>query len=263
VSTATIPHRFEFSVELPGTPEQVWQAIATSSGLASWFMPTDVEERAGGDFTTHMGEIDAPGRVGEWEPPRRLVVEEPGWAALAGHDGADVTPLVTEYLIEARSGGSCVLRVVSSAFGTGADWEHEFFDEVERYWMPMFDHLRLYLNHFPGQTASLVDTSAEVKASTADVVAAIRGRLGASNLGDRVEVHGATGEVARLADLGVLVRLTDPDAGYESLYAFPAENGATYAGVRGYLFGDGAAALAADREAAWKQWLEQLPATVS
>jgi uncharacterized protein YndB with AHSA1/START domain len=194
MSTPDVPHRFEFSVELPGTPAQVWQAIATSAGLTSWFMPTDVDERVGGEFTTHMGEVDAPGQISEWEPPHRLVVEEPGWAALAGHDGADVTPLVTEYLLETDSGGSCVLRVVSSAFGTGADWEREFFEDAQRYWMPMFDHLRVYLNHFPGQRASLVDTGAEVKGTPAAVIATMREQLGASAAGDRIELHGATGE---------------------------------------------------------------------
>ena len=28
-------------VEVPGTPEQVWQAIATGPGISSWFVPTE------------------------------------------------------------------------------------------------------------------------------------------------------------------------------------------------------------------------------
>jgi uncharacterized protein YndB with AHSA1/START domain len=261
MSKPNVPHRFEFSVELPGTPEQVWQAIATSGGLTSWFMPTDVDERVGGEFTVHMGDVDAPGEISGWEPPHRLVVEEPGWPALAGHDGADVTPLVTEYLVEADSGGSCVLRVVSSAFGTGAEWEREFFEDAQRYWMPMFDHLRVYLNHFPGQRASLVDTGAEVKGTPAAVIATMRERLGASAPGDRIELHGATGEVERLTDMGVLVRLTDNEVGFESLYVFASGEGTAYAGVRGYLFGDGAAARAPERQRMWAQWFNRLPAS--
>ena len=27
-------------VEVPGTPEEVWQAIATGPGISSWFVPT-------------------------------------------------------------------------------------------------------------------------------------------------------------------------------------------------------------------------------
>jgi uncharacterized protein YndB with AHSA1/START domain len=262
MSNAKVPHRFEFSVELPGTPAQVWQAIATSAGLMSWFMPTDVDERVGGEFTTHMGDVDAPGEISGWEPPHRLVVEEPGWAALAGHAGADVTPLVTEYLVETSSGGTCLLRVVSSAFGTGAEWEREFFEDAERYWKPSFDNLRLYLHNFPGQKASLVDTGAEVKGACVDVLAAMRGQLGASALGDKVELHGATGEVERFADNGVLVRLTDPEIGFESLYVYPSGEGTAYAGVRGYLFGADAAARAPERQRMWAQWFNRLPSTV-
>ena len=33
--------------EVPGTPEEVWQAIATGPGISSWFVPTEFEERDG------------------------------------------------------------------------------------------------------------------------------------------------------------------------------------------------------------------------
>ena len=36
-------------VEVPGTPEEVWQAIATGPGITAWFVPTEVEEREGGE----------------------------------------------------------------------------------------------------------------------------------------------------------------------------------------------------------------------
>ena len=49
-----------------------------------------------------------------------------------GHEGA-VTPMVTEFLVEATSGGTCIVHVVSSAFGTGADWEQEFFDDMAKH----------------------------------------------------------------------------------------------------------------------------------
>ena len=35
-------------VEVPGTPEEVWQAIATGPGISSWFVPTELERREGG-----------------------------------------------------------------------------------------------------------------------------------------------------------------------------------------------------------------------
>ena len=37
----------EVEVEVPGTPEEVWQAIATGPGISSWFVPAEFEERDG------------------------------------------------------------------------------------------------------------------------------------------------------------------------------------------------------------------------
>ena len=69
-----VPLRLEMTFELPGTPEQVWDAIATANGISSWFMPTDLEERDGGTIVTHMGE-DVLARHGHRlgpAPPLRL-----------------------------------------------------------------------------------------------------------------------------------------------------------------------------------------------
>ena len=141
MTTPDKPLRVSFEVEVPGTPAQVWDAIASADGISSWFLPTELEPREGGAVLMHMGDTSSPARITGWEPERRLVYEEPEWATLVGHPGADVTPLTTEFLIEARSGGTCVVRVTSSAFGTGADWEGEFFDEMVTFYRPSFDLL--------------------------------------------------------------------------------------------------------------------------
>ena len=36
-------------VEVPGTPQEVWEAIATGPGISVWFVPSEVDEREGGD----------------------------------------------------------------------------------------------------------------------------------------------------------------------------------------------------------------------
>lgn len=64
------------------------------------------------------------------------------------------SPLTSEFVLEALSGGTCVVRVTSSGFGTGAAWESDFWDDMGPQWMPFFDNLRLYPAHFPGQEAS-------------------------------------------------------------------------------------------------------------
>ena len=61
-----------------GTPEEVWQAIATGPGISSWYVPHTVEEREGGAATASFGpgpEMTVPGRVAAWEPPRRIVFD--------------------------------------------------------------------------------------------------------------------------------------------------------------------------------------------
>lgn len=37
----------QVEVEVPGTPEEVWRAIATGPGISSWFVPTRCERQGG------------------------------------------------------------------------------------------------------------------------------------------------------------------------------------------------------------------------
>jgi uncharacterized protein YndB with AHSA1/START domain len=260
--TPDVPLRLEMTFELPGSVEQVWQAIATANGISSWFLRTDIEERAGGALLIHMGDSESEGTVTRWEPPHRLVYEEPDWAELSGHQGAPVTPMVSEFLVEAKSGGSCVLRVVSSAYGTGADWENEFFEEMGKQWAPFFDNLRLYLTEFPGQQVASLEASTSVAGSADAVLAAMVRDIGGASPGDPVEVRGLKGRVHRTDPSGVLVRLSEPLEGFVSLYAFDGENDAI-ASVTGWLFEDGADEYVRREQAGWKDWLENLAVTAA
>jgi len=37
----------QVEVEVPGTPEEVWQAIATGPGISSWMVPAEFEVQGG------------------------------------------------------------------------------------------------------------------------------------------------------------------------------------------------------------------------
>jgi uncharacterized protein YndB with AHSA1/START domain len=254
----------ELTFEMPGTPAQVWDAIATANGISAWFLRTDLEEREGGAICTHMGEDESsPGTVTEWDPPRgrepgRFAYAEPDWAGLSGHEGAPVTPLATEFLVEARSGGTCVIRVVSSAFGTGADWEREFFDEMERMWRPFFDRLRLYLAHFPGQRVTPLEAAAEFPGTPVAVWSAMRRALGVEEVGQTLDIRGLTAQVERIDDVQLLLRLTGPVPGLLAFVAFGIGDDAARAVVQGHLFSADAAAFVEREQPAWKAWLENL-----
>lgn len=258
MSTPTVPIRMEFSVEVPGTPEQVWGAIATTNGITSWFLPTDVEEREGGAIVVHMGETDSPGTITGWDPPRRLEYAEPEWAALTGRDIDSVTPMVTEFLVEAQSGGTCLVHVVSSAFGTGADWEQEFFDDVKVHWLPFFDNLRLYLTHFPGQRVTSLEVGADVQGASGPVFSAMREALGAVAVGKPVDARGVTGQVERLGQGELLLHLSDPVPGFLNFLAVDKGEGSTMTAIQGYLFSEDAPGYVEREQRAWQAWLQNL-----
>ena len=98
-------------VELPATPEQVWQAVATGDGTAAWMFP--VAEGA----PSRVGEVWAGHTVKAFDPPRHLHV------SAEGPDGQVMNAL--EYLIEARDGGTVVLRYVHSGVFAD-DWDNQY-----------------------------------------------------------------------------------------------------------------------------------------
>jgi uncharacterized protein YndB with AHSA1/START domain len=260
--TPNVPLRMELTFELSASPDRVWDAVATANGISSWFLPTDVEEREGGAICFHMGETESRGTVTGWEPTHRIVYEEPDWADLSGHPGAPVTPMVTEFLVEAQSGGTSVLRVVSSAFGTGADWEQEFFTEMEKHWVPFFDNLRLYLSQFPGQQVTVMSVDGPVPGATDAAYAAVRAALGADGAGASVKTRGWTGTVQRVnlapGPNELLVKVDAPAPGLLGFFVFDDGEGTTRVSIEGRLFSDDAPAIVEREAPAWKQWIENL-----
>src|SRR5262245_1433947 len=139
----------QVEVEVPGTPEEVWQAIATGPGISSWFVPTRSEERQGGEIVSNFGPgMDCPATITVWEAPRRFVAE-----ATMGPPGSPT--MATEWTVEARAGGKCVVRVVHSLFASTDDWDGQL-EGTEFGWPGFFRILRLYLTHFRGQRSALM-----------------------------------------------------------------------------------------------------------
>jgi uncharacterized protein YndB with AHSA1/START domain len=143
-----VEHRMERTYQVTATPEQVWDAIATADGIASWMVPTRLDPRIGGAVSFDVG-FWSHGIVTDYAPTKRFAYAEP-WPVAehmpsVQHDLSTLSPIATEFLVESISGGSCVIRVVSSAYGTGADWENEFFDHMVEGWAALLDNL---LDHF-------------------------------------------------------------------------------------------------------------------
>lgn len=137
----------EMELLLPGTPEQVWQAMATGPGNAGWFIKAEIEERVGGALRFDFGQgVSTTGEVTEWEPPRRFGYVEREW-----EPGAP--PIATEITITARSGDRCVVRMVHSLFTSSDEWDDQV-EGFEKGWAGFFAVLRVYLEHFSGADAA-------------------------------------------------------------------------------------------------------------
>jgi uncharacterized protein YndB with AHSA1/START domain len=130
-------------IELPASPEQVWEAIATGPGVSSWFVGRmEIEPRAGGKASLAvMPGVTQQFTVTGWEPGRRF--------ALQGDPGTDDA---IEYLIEGRGQSTTVLRFVHSGFLSG-DWDSEY-DALSAGDRMYLAKLASYLRYFPGQTAA-------------------------------------------------------------------------------------------------------------
>jgi uncharacterized protein YndB with AHSA1/START domain len=248
----------DLDVEVPGTPEEVWQAVASGPGITAWFVPARVDGRVDGtvelDFGPGYGAETA--RITAWEPPRRFVAET---AAGQGRPA-----FAMEWLVEAREGGTCVVRLIHSGFGGGDDWDAEY-ESTEAGWRLFLDNLRLYLTHFPGQRCSsvLVNGHAEgpVDRAFGDLAAAL-GLPTRAREGERVAatvpgVPPLAGMVERAAPNMLTLLLEQPAPGIAFVVSEPAGDGSAHASVYAYLFGEGAAAAADRDEPAWRAWMQR------
>lgn len=261
----------ELEIEVPGTPEQVWQAIATGPGISAWFTPTDVEEREGGSMTFHMGPDfgDSPARVTRWEPPARFAYEEVDWAPNA-------PPLATELTVHARAGGRCIVRLVHSLFAAGDDWDDQL-ESFEAGWPGFFEILRHYLDRYAGQPSAVLHVRAMTTMTEADAWRTIVRELGLDGAGEGQSSAGSRrgvppfkgvvqkigGSVSDQTPAGgpakkrtpyVVVQLDEPapGAGLVGVYAWADQQ---MVSVALYFYGDRARELAARHEAGWRDWV--------
>jgi uncharacterized protein YndB with AHSA1/START domain len=252
----------QVEVEVPGTPEEVWQAIATGPGISSWFVPTQVDGRKGGAVAASFGPgMESVSSISTWEPPRRFVAE-------SADLGPDAPPIATEWIVETRGGGTCVVRVVHSLFASTDDWDGQL-EGWEGGWYGFFRILRLYLTHFRGQSGAAFQAMGSAPGPKAAAWAALAEPLGLANAREgerRATPAGVPPLAGRVEAVGppdfaedVLPRLDAPAPGIAHLFAMPMD-GQVILSVRLYLYGRKAATAAAENEPRWWAWLgERFP----
>jgi uncharacterized protein YndB with AHSA1/START domain len=250
----------EAEVEVPGTPEEVWQAIATGPGISAWFVPSEVDERVGGAVACNFGPgMESLSTITEWEPPHRFVAES------RDDLGPDDPTVATEWSVQARSGGACVVRVVHSWFMESDDWDEQY--EWHTYgWLSFFRVLRAYLTHFrgrPGASFQAVGAAPEPKEAAWAALTEPLG-LGGAEVGQRVATPAGAPPLAGTVDWAgqpawpeeLLIRLDEPAPGLAHLVPHPM-GGQIIFTARFYLYGEDAAAAVARAEPAWQAWMNE------
>jgi uncharacterized protein YndB with AHSA1/START domain len=240
---------YEFEVErqvaVDAAVAQVWEAIATGEGVDSWFMGrTEVEPGEGGAVRTEFGDLELPSRVTAWQPPVRFAHRTP--------DAPDGRYLAYEFLVEGREGSSTVVRMVTSGFLPGDDWESEY--EAMTLGLDIFVHtLVAYLKHFAGRPAAPVTAFGPPVSDWPDAWRVLRQSLG---LAEQV----TPGDRARCAPPGAppvdgvvyfanehTLGIRTGDALYRFLRGFGGQMIASH-----HLFSP----TDADVERAWQAWLD-------
>jgi uncharacterized protein YndB with AHSA1/START domain len=248
----------QVEAEVPGTPEEVWQAIATGPGISAWFVPAEFEERDGKPVavTLNFGPgMESRSVVTAWDPPRTFAKEADGWFAGS-------PPIATEWSVEARAGGVCVVRVVQSLFASTDDWDKQL-EGTEAGWPGCFRILRLYLTHFRGQRSAFMQFMAPVAGTVAEAWATLTAALGMNgvDVGQRratpagVPALGGVVEHVGRSPPGALLRLDQPGPGAAALFTMKF-GGPVMAAFSFYLYGDRAAETVARETPLWQAWIK-------
>ena len=251
----------EMDLLVPGTPEEVWRAMATGPGTTAWFTRTEIEEREGGRILFDLGAHGtSTGEVTLWEPPHRFGYVEREW-----NPGAP--PVATEITIIGR-GGECIVRMVHSLFASADDWDDQL-EGFEAGWPGFFDVLRIYLAHFAGWKAATVQFLGGAGADPLAAWKRLTSELGlaGADVGERRTMDGEadhlSGVVERVNQDGrqryVVLRLDAPAPGVALLGTYESE-GRVFATLGLYFYGDDAEADAAAARRAWGGWFgERFP----
>lgn len=249
----------QVEIEVPGTPEEVWQAIATGPGISAWFVRAEDEVEGGKLVAVKLdygGGMEFRNVVTSWDPPRMFVREGPGWVPGS-------PPIATEFSVEARAGGVCIVRVVQSLFSSTDDWDGQLTGSEEG-WPGIGRILRLYLTHFRGQRSAITRVMVPVAGTAAEAWATLTAALALNGVSvgqgwstpAGVPRLGGVLEYISDSPYGALMRLDRPGPGTAALGTIEFGD-MVMAGFTFYYYGDQAAENAAREQPLWQVWMQE------
>jgi uncharacterized protein YndB with AHSA1/START domain len=245
--------------EVPGTPEEVWSAVATGAGISAWFVPSEFEESDGKPVavTYLFGPgMEIRGEVTAWDPPRTFAVEGDGMGGSP--------PIAAEWSVEALAGGVCRVRMVQSLFASTDEWDDQL-EGATSGWAGFLNILRVYLTHFRSQRSAIMQVTAPVATSDAESWELLTAALGVKGLsvGQRWTTPAGVSPLSGVVELvtenpyDALLRLDTPGPGIAALGAVTYPGGQGMVAMNLYMYGDQAAATVARETPLWQAWFQE------
>jgi hypothetical protein len=176
--------------------------------------------------------------------------------------------MADEWIVEARGGGICVVRVVNSLFASTDDWDNQL-DGLEQGWPTYFRILRRRLETFKGKECSAMQFVSFSSDSESKTWEKLGGALGLLNVAPGQkwstpdDVPRMTGVVDSLGkgthSSTLLLNLDTPAPGSAYIGAI-ACGGMAQVYMAIYLYGASAKAAVERDEPIWQTWIdEQFP----
>jgi uncharacterized protein YndB with AHSA1/START domain len=248
----------QVEVEVPGTPEEVWQAIATGPGISSWFVPAEFEVRDGKPVAVKLNfgpGMESTSAVTAWEPPQKWASQSDGWVP-------GMPPIAHEWSVEARGGGICIVRIVQSLFASTDDWDNQL-EATEYGWPAFLRTLRIYLTHFRGQRSAVMKWMVPVAGTEAEAWETLTAAVGLKgvNVGQRwtapagVPAFSGVAEYVTQSPNDALLRVDKPGPGVAALGTINC-GGPIMVALNFYLYGDQAAETVVRETPLWDAWFQ-------
>ena len=173
-------------------------------------------------------------------------------------------PMATEWRIEARAGGICVVRVVHSLFASTDDWDNQL-ESAKGGWAGFLNILRIYLAHFSGQRSAIMQVTTPLASPEAEAWETLTTALGVkgASVGQRWTTPAGVSPLCGVVELltespyDALLRLDTPAPGIAALGAVTYPGGQSVVAMNLYMYGDRAAETVARETPLWEAWFHE------
>ncbi len=173
-------------------------------------------------------------------------------------------PMASEWSIEARGGGICIVRVVHSLFASTDDWDNQL-ESAASGWSGFLNILRIYLTHFRGQRSAVMQVTTPIASTEAEAWETLTAALGVKgvSVGQRWTTPAGVSPLSGVVELvtenpyDALLRLDKPGPGIAALGAVTYPSGDSVVAMNLYLYGDQAAATVARETPLWQAWIQE------